>query len=150
MTSSSYPARAGAESKIGLLSFLLINLVLGGCSSGRDSTELTFPASGTVTYNGKPLETGTITFYPQTASQPASGIMSSGGKFVLTTSIQGDGAIPGDYKVVVRSFRSSGDVGTGKSAEESLVPTKYNDISTTPLSATVGARENQFDFSLND
>jgi len=83
------------------LSVLLV-LVLMGCSN-RDSRYS--KVEGTVTYNGQPVEGGTVTF--QTISpegESASGLTDAEGKFTLTSvnAINGGrGALPGDYNVIV-------------------------------------------------
>jgi hypothetical protein len=83
------------------LSVLLI-LVLTGCGN-RDSRYSR--VEGTVTYNGQPVEGGTVNFQPiLPEGESASGITDAGGKFTLTSvnAINGGrGALPGDYNVVL-------------------------------------------------
>ncbi len=84
----------------------------------------------------------------------------------MTTSVEGDGALPGEYKVVISSSgvnmtelakKSGGLVHQGdkdfqkvvKSAK-SLVPTKYNKSDTSGLKETVKATSNTIDFNLTD
>jgi hypothetical protein len=61
-----------------------------------------YPVSGTVTYQGKPLEGGNVNFTP---TDPANGRAASGaisgGQYSLTTHNPGDGALPGSYKVSI-------------------------------------------------
>jgi hypothetical protein len=62
-----------------------------------------YPGSGTVTYNGNPVEKGRIDFIPtQADGRTASGEIVDG-KYSLTTFVSDDGALPGPYKVEVTS-----------------------------------------------
>jgi prepilin-type N-terminal cleavage/methylation domain-containing protein len=60
-----------------------------------------YPVSGTVTYNDKPLERGTINFAPADPTGRAAGGTIIDGRYSLTTHDPNDGAIPGKYKVSV-------------------------------------------------
>lgn len=113
-------------------------LILAGCGGGGEVANLpeTVPVTGTVIYSGSPIEEGTVTFYPQEVkANPATGVLSAGGKFELSTYERGDGAVPGTHKVVVESI--TGD-DVGGSGGESLVPEIYSSLETTPLTVTVG------------
>jgi len=90
----------------GLFSIFLL-IVLTGCSGGAKQAA-TGKVSGKVTYEGKPVEAGSITFTPITtgtsadtgvASKPAGGAVKSDGSYVLTTYVDGDGAIVGRHTV---------------------------------------------------
>lgn len=90
----------------GLCSVALL-IVLTGCSGGAKQAE-TGKVSGKVTHEGKPVEAGSITFAPITtgasadtgvATKPAGGAIKSDGSYVLTTYLDGDGAIVGRHKV---------------------------------------------------
>jgi hypothetical protein len=75
----------------------VVAIVLGcGDSSGLARR---YPVSGTVKYNGKPLERGTISFVPADGKGRAAGGTIADGQYSLTTQDQNDGAIPGKYKV---------------------------------------------------
>lgn len=58
-------------------------------------------ASGTVTFQGKPLEGFTVTFMPVSGERPATGISDASGHFKLGTNDAGDGAVAGSNKVAV-------------------------------------------------
>jgi hypothetical protein len=60
-----------------------------------------YRVSGTVTYNGKPLERGTINFAPADGKGRAAGGTITDGRYSLTTQDPDDGALPGKYKVSV-------------------------------------------------
>jgi hypothetical protein len=77
----------------------------GGCGSSPSGPPAgaTIPVKGKVTYRGKPLTRGTITFEPTDAGRDANGAIQSDGSFTLTTFKDGDGAIPGTHKVKVNN-----------------------------------------------
>ncbi|MFH1266384.1 MAG: hypothetical protein ABIK89_11715 [Planctomycetota bacterium] len=122
--------------------------LLAGCSPVSD-TPPTAPVEGTVTYQGKPVESGTVTFFSEGGERPAAGLLGPGGKFTLTTFNKNDGAVLGTHKVTVTSIADTADVGTG-APTESLVPEKYNIPDTTPLSYEVKEGGNQFEITLED
>jgi hypothetical protein len=107
-----------------------------GCSSG----EKTYPVSGTVTFDGKEIESGSITF---DAADGGPGSFSAGirdGKYELRCTA-------GKKKVSVMAYRPVGDPDAATPNRENYIPTRYN--SRTELEADVepGGR-NQFDFPL--
>ena len=62
-----------------------------------------YAVSGTVTYNGSPLEKGTISFVPDDPkSVGASGVIENG-SYTLSTAGEKDGARAGKYKVTISS-----------------------------------------------
>src|SRR5262249_10107467 len=80
-------------------------VVVLGC--GDDSgLAKRYPVSGTVKYKGELVPTGTIAFEPTNPAPPqgrhASGYIENG-SYTLTTANEGDGALPGEYKVVIIS-----------------------------------------------
>jgi hypothetical protein len=77
-------------------------LALVGCG---DSTGLAprYRVTGMVTYNGKPLEQGTIKFMPDKSEGRSAGGTIVDGRYSLTTQDPDDGALPGTYKVSIVS-----------------------------------------------
>jgi hypothetical protein len=76
---------------------------------------------GIVTLDGKPLPGATVTFAPVGGGRSASGRTDADGSFRLTTFRTDDGALPGEYKVMVVAE---------KEAEERFVgrdPTKFTE-----------------------
>jgi hypothetical protein len=115
------------------------------------------PISGTVTFDGHPLEAGTIQFQP---AGRAEGVASWGpitaGRFDVA---RDQGPVPGKYKVAI--FSSPGDRPAGGSAEATVpvprtrdrsartaaIPARYNAL--TELTAEVKAGgPNAFTFDL--
>lgn len=133
---------------LGLL--VAIGAAIPGC--GRDGP-VTYPVRGKVTCEGKPVPRGTVIFNPVDATRPpARGAIGPDGIYELTTSRTGDGAVPGEHKIVVNATTkvdSSVEVGQpGYRIPESLVPTAYSNLSTTPLKRTVAEQENLIDLEL--
>src|SRR5437868_6640610 len=56
---------------------------------------------GRVLLDEKPVEGAAVMLMPMRGGHPASGITDANGAFRLTTFKQNDGALPGEYKVVV-------------------------------------------------
>jgi hypothetical protein len=94
---------------------------------------------GQVTYNGRPLGGGTVTFVPADYGPPASGQIQPDGQFALSTFRPGDGALPGRYAVMVIAVGST----AGRLPDEAnppaalLVPRKYASHRTSDLTAKV-------------
>ncbi|MGD0041714.1 MAG: hypothetical protein ABSE84_15160 [Isosphaeraceae bacterium] len=76
-----------------------------GC--GDDGLPRRYSVSGTVTYLGKPVESGSITFHPAGQKGHSAGGVVTDGKFNLSTLATEDGAVPGHYKVTVASQKQS-------------------------------------------
>ncbi len=133
-----------------------------------------YSVSGTVTYNGNPLEQGKISFVPEDPKGiGASGVIEKG-YYVLSTSGGNDGARAGKYKVTITAkedatAKAKADfekIAKGKGADldripaqfvskaeaqaKSLIPTGYGDTRTTTLTAEVKEQSNTIDFKLSD
>src|SRR5215831_11497526 len=83
---------------VALLAVIPVVAAVLGCG---DSSGLTrrYPVSGTVKYNGKPLERGNINFVPVDSQGRSAGGTIIDGQYSLTTQEPDDGALPGKYKV---------------------------------------------------
>src|SRR5277367_6154602 len=77
-------------------------LVLGSCGGTDDGLGKRYPVSGTVKYNGSPLEKGEISFVTEDMSKNfgATGIITNG-SYTLSMGGEGDGAQAGKYKVTI-------------------------------------------------
>jgi hypothetical protein len=144
-------------------------VVIQGCSSDDSGLDKRYKVSGKVSYKGEPVAKGTIAFEPSNPPPPkgrfASGYIENG-YYNLTTSIDGDGALPGEYKVVISSTTvdmtglakakgglvHQGDKDFQKIVKEgkSLVPIKYGRSDTSGITKKVEASSNSIDFDLND
>jgi hypothetical protein len=143
------------------------SLLIAGCS---DDTGLgtRYPVSGNVTYKNQPVEKGQISFIPDDpkTGRPAQGFIENG-RYTLTTATDGDGALPGKYKVTIKSQDvdntqvletvikkggggRQGDIAKAASKAKNLVPAKYQLTDTSGLEVTVEAKGNKLDFPLTD
>ncbi|QDV38420.1 hypothetical protein [Tautonia plasticadhaerens] len=147
-------------------SFLGVLALAAGCGDGTGLPER-YPVSGTVTYKGEPVETGAISFTPVDVAngRPASGTIEEG-SYYLTTAVDGDGALPGEYKVTITSravdydqamagvqggMPKQDDVSKAITEAENLVPPKYSIPDTSGLTYTVTEGSNRgTDFDLTD
>ncbi len=149
-----------------------------GCSD--DGMGKRYPVSGKVTYKGQPVAKARISFFPKTANiQGAHGDVVNGSFSSLTTLENGDGALPGEYKVTVNATEideaklkaDSEKVVAAKSKgradmkvmmpipevqakikkeAKSSIPTKYLNPDTSDLTAKVEEKSNTFEFDLKD
>ena len=106
---------------------------------------------GTVTYQGKPLEQGHITFLTTTGPPgPVCGAVIRNGSFDIPTE---QGLAPGVYRVQVSSRggiapQTPEEIAAGVSPSAlELLPAKYNDESTLTAEITPDGA-NELDFSL--
>ncbi len=147
-----------------------VAVALAGCNSpgGVGATDV----SGTVTYNGAPVEGATVSFVPTGDSgKVAAGTTDAQGKFSLTTVQPGDGAIPGAYQVAISKVEGAASSGGQQTEEEArqaampksgtapapapeakdLLPVKYKDATKSGLTADVqSGGKNDFTFDLKD
>jgi hypothetical protein len=139
------------------------NLLVLGCG-GDDEIGKRYPVSGTVTYNGKPVEKAQVTFQPVKAELRAASGTVQDGKYTLSTAGNNDGAMPGSYQVTVvakevdpAKLKSTNPMLPPQAlakkanlAAKSLLPTKYSSPGTSGLTAEVKEQPNTFDFDLKD
>jgi hypothetical protein len=124
-------------------------LLAAGCGTDRKKTA---EVTGKVTYRGKPVPNGTVTFIPEAGGPPATGEIRPDGTYTLTTYSKGDGAVPGRHKVVIVAMEDA----AGKLPEERkplpppIIPNKYTSPATSDLVADVKDGENTINFDLKD
>lgn len=83
----------------------LVGGVLSGCSLNSSGT---LAVTGKVTKGGQPVSGAAVTFVPTaTDGKAASGTTDASGAYKLTTFVNGDGALPGSYKVTITKFAGS-------------------------------------------
>jgi len=143
-------------------SISLAGFALVGCSGGQAENPdwpKRYPASGTVTYQGKPIEGAEVTFTSRIGNSTGAGKTDSSGRFKLTTHIEGDGVVAGPQEVaihrvnVVDKTPKDVDVSAGGVAIPPeitwIIPEKYSISSKSGLSANVTeAGPNYFKFDL--
>ncbi len=146
-----------------VLAGLVTCVAIAGC--GEQALEGVVPVSGTVTYQGQPVEGANVIFTPVAEGRAASGVTDSRGRYTLTTLQPGDGAEPGSYRVMIQKTETEGGLteeeaqayfeqhGTPPPTGETrhLLPAKYARPDTSELTAEVREGENNvFDFALAD
>jgi hypothetical protein len=124
---------------------VILAVVVAGCG-GNDFVSVT----GTVTYDGTALDTGTVTFSPASGQGPNGyGSIQSNGSYEVKTGTS-DGLPPGEYKVTVHAAGPPPPP-TPENPEpipESLIPMRYRSASTSGLSYTVTASGGTYDIKL--
>lgn len=144
---------------IGTVCALIWSAGCGGAEGDADRLP-TVPVSGTVTYNGTAVADASVSLIPDlppgtppTEASNRKGAFArtdSAGKFNLMTYEEGDGAVPGKYKVTVTKVEGQ-PIGVEASEEEyaetpegeeppppkPLLPEKYSNARTTPLDANI-------------
>ena len=144
------PTRDRLRGPVVFLPGVLALFLAGGCGDrygGRRAV------SGTVTFQGKPLDQGSITFVPASpdlSTQSGAGIRD--GHYQIP---RAQGLVPGKYKVSI----SSGDPGTpadpsagppgpsGNYSSKERIPPRYNVRSTLEVEVQKGG-PNEFDFTI--
>jgi hypothetical protein len=110
----------------------LVPVVLFG-ASGCGSQTL-FPVSGRVTYkDGRPVTAGLVIFEPVSQKISARGEIRADGTFQLGTHGDNDGAMEGEYKVLIAPPPLPEE---GKPRRSPIHP-KYRNLESTPLMFTV-------------
>lgn len=124
-------------------------VVLLGCGGGGKYKLA--PVKGSVTYKGKPVPNGTVSFIPEGGGPTATGELQKDGTFVLKTE-KSNGAVLGSHTVVIAAMQDMGE--TLPEARNPLpppiVPEKYTNPATTDLKAKVEDKDNVFTFDLKD
>ena len=121
----------------------IIALAVGGCGES-DTVKVT----GTVTYDGAPADQAEILFTPK-VGRPASAVVDSQGKFVLSTSSEGDGAVPGEHTVVVFDYYPAGKAPPMGGNAPTRYPANYGNPEQSPFRATVErGKTNDFLFEM--
>ncbi len=149
-----------------------IALLLASCGGDGEAFGKRYPVSGKVTYNGQPLEKGSISFVPEKGAGATGPIEK--GDYTLSTGGDQDGALPGKYKVTITAKEDTEALAKAEFAKvskrpeseitaiprqflanaaanaKSLVPIGYGDVRTTPLTADVKEGANTIPFTISD
>jgi hypothetical protein len=130
-----------------------------GCGSPKQGQLPTAQVTGEVTYRSAPLARGEIKFIPvQTGggARVAYGTLDGQGRYRLGTYGQVDGAILGDYQVVVESREEISADAARQATKYNLVrakpliPDRYTDPNKSGLTAHVAMGDNTLNFGLKD
>lgn len=142
--------------------------VFGGmallCAGCGDSSAL-LPATGTVTYQGKPVENAVVSFLPEQGVM-GTGTTDASGKYEIHTGGK-PGATPGKNQVSISKFSSQATTtmkaedmqkmaqkmtqpGGGAPISKNELPVKYSSPKESGFSADVQSGKSVFDFTLTD
>ncbi len=119
---------------------LLAGLCWGCGLAGSGTMPGVIPVKGKVTYKGKPLTQGSVTFEPDGFGREAHGKIQSDGTFVLATYKEADGAVAGHHRVAVTN--------TGIKSPRDAFAKKYAGVSSSGLTADIDAEHTEFTFDL--
>lgn len=123
-----------------------------GCSSESDGLARE-AISGTVTFDGQPLERGSITFLPEGQLPTQGGAPIMDGKYSIA---QNEGLVAGKYHVAITAPLGEGEKskdtvsnapGMPPKPPKDLIPAQYNTKSTLVADVEAG-KANTFDFNL--
>ena len=129
---------------------VMLAVLSGGCGDAFDGRRA---VSGTVIFQGRPLDQGIITFIPATAGLPTqAGAAILDGRFTIP---RAKGLVPGKYKVSISSGDgktpadpSGGPPGpSGNFSSKERIPAEYNVASRHEVQVT-GDGANRFDFTI--
>jgi len=130
---------------------LILALVLCGFIGCGPSLPPPVPVAGTIKYQGKPIEQGRILLVPENeeSGEPAGGAIKDG-KFVLTTREDGDGAVPGRYKIGVMAIAEV-PVKEGQEPDfKSLIPSKFGNAEESGITREIPPEGNmELDFNID-
>ena len=130
-----------------MLSVAFPGMGLAGCSRGPAVGEV----SGKVTFGGKPVTEGTITFINPATESVAAASLQQDGSYVVST--PEGGLVVGDYVVMVNPliYVDRSNPRTPPSPVERPapnIPEKYRNQGRTPLRASVKIGANTFNFDM--
>jgi hypothetical protein len=127
-----------------VLSCWLFAVGLAGCGEAAKPWEIVVPASGKITFEGKPVEGAELTLTPVSADVPAtvrpSAKSVADGSFTLGTYGTGDGAPAGEYKVSAVWFKLVNSGGSMVRGDNAL-PAKYANPETSGINVVISDSE---------
>ena len=123
-------------------------LFVSGCSSSTEEAKV-YPVTGKVTIDNAPLANATVMLQPIEGGSFGYGETDANGLFVISTFAVGDGAIPGEHRIVITKktpaaeLASSGD-GSDITVDQSgsmtqSVPKRYGNAESSGLKVMVEA-----------
>ncbi len=127
-----------------LVPIVLLLGLFSGCGESKKPWEEVVPASGSITFDGKPVAGGQITLYPTASEVPEtvrpSATTGADGTFSLGTFGATDGAPVGEYKASVVWFKVV-DNGGGPVRGDNVLPPKYSNPETSEITVTISGPE---------
>jgi hypothetical protein len=147
--------KAISPARLAVIVALLLAVDVGCSRSRRPELPKTYPVTGIVSFDSKPLPGATVMFNPAAGGgHGAIAVTDPTGRYKLTTFAPADGVVPGDYKVAITKTVIGGtepDTPASVAPDpKNVLPAKYADDSTSGFKATVEATpDNTFDFALS-
>ena len=134
-----------------LTSIALCGLVLAAGMAGCNSGPAVGDVQGRVTFEGKPVTEGSISFFNPQLGAGADAPLSGDGAYVIKTRIRG--LQVGDYIVFItpETYLDKSDPTTPPARVEknpANIPKKYRRQGTSPLKATVKEGKNEIHFDM--
>lgn len=134
---------------VGLGVVLMSALAATGCGSSGPAMGR---VSGTVTYKGKPLEKGMVTFIATDGERPNATGPIEAGSYSLQTTEPGDGAVVGEYKIAVSDLDPNANIpelpGAPSKQPKSALPKQYLSADTSGLTFKVESGSQTKDIAL--
>jgi len=123
--------------------YCLVCVLITGCGNNRFPGIV--PAEGVITFQGAPLDDARLLFYAQEPRAEDFAVVArtdQEGRFVMRTNGEVDGALPGEYKVVVVKSVVTGTRKCPESGDDVTLfglatPQRYSQQATTTLRVTV-------------
>ncbi len=128
---------------------LALGAALAGCSGSNYSGDKRYPLEGEVSFNGQPVDLGSISFIPESGKGRPSGGVIADGKYAVP---EDKGANAGTYRVEIRWLKRTGrqlrDADTGEMYDErrEALPDKFH--KNAELTVEVPLPKNRYDFLL--
>jgi hypothetical protein len=123
--------------------------VLAGCGGSKYSGDKRYPLTGEVTFEGQPVDVGSISFIPESGKGRPSGGVITDGKYDVP---EEKGATAGTYRVEIRWLKRTGkqlrDAESGEMYDQrrEALPEKFHTNS--ELTVEVPSPEKRHDFNL--
>lgn len=128
-------------------------IILVACSCARPAGPATFPVTGVVTRQGRPVEGATVSFEPVAGSEndlSSQAVTDAEGRFSLQTHVGNNqfqpGLKPGEYGVAITKLETMTDM---RRRPKNVLPRKFSSTETSGLVATVVDEDNEFTFALD-
>ncbi len=114
------------------LALCLLAAVAAGCSSEASApTGRVVPAGGIISYKGKPLQSGTLTFEPVDGGREANASIGPDGSYTLTTFEKDDGAVAGVHRVSIPRSKPN-------------LPVKYRNLASSGIEVEIKSGQSDY------
>lgn len=131
---------------------LLVLLAMAGFAGCGSDPAATYPVSGKVVFDdGKPFTAGGVVMFESiTVGDPpmytAAGAIAADGTFRISTFQEGDGAVAGEHRALVRAKRDADDFGKLGVPQPSIavIAPRFENYDTSGLVYTVEPSSNEF------